>query len=72
MSTIDFILSSHATLEYEVACLDLTPVSATIQQDATMKSDVCAVGLWTDISARLLKLPSLEEFHKEPLGGGLN
>ena len=55
----------HATLEYEVACLDLTPITTT-----AAKSDLCAVGLWTDISARLLKLPSLEEVHKEPLKGG--
>ena len=58
-------LYSKATLEYEVACLDLTPITA-----ETSKADICAVGLWTDISARLLKLPSLEELHKEPLGGG--
>jgi len=57
-------LITHATLEYEVACLDLTPITTTAG-----KSDLCAVGLWTDISARLLKLPSLEEVHKEPLKG---
>lgn len=60
------MLLRHVTLEYEVACLDLTPLSA----ETTAKAEICAVGLWTDISARLLKLPSLEEFHKEPLGGG--
>lgn len=59
----------HITLDYEVACLDLTPIG--IGSQSTTKSDVCAIGLWTDISARLLKLPSLEEFHKEPLGGGM-
>lgn len=54
-----------------MACLDLTPISVGPQQNPTaVKAEVCAVGLWTDISARLLKLPSLEEFHKEPLGGG--
>nr|CAG4642998.1 EOG090X00HD [Ilyocryptus agilis] len=69
VDNVTVTLITHATLEYEVACLDLTPISATIQQDPNMKADLCAVGLWTDISARLLKLPSLEEFHKEPLGG---
>nr|CAG4638924.1 EOG090X00HD [Daphnia magna] len=64
------ILKSHVTLDYEVACLDLTPISVTSQQNTSIaKAEVCAVGLWTDISARLLKLPTLEEFHKEPLGG---
>jgi hypothetical protein len=57
-------------LEYEDACLDITPLSPATGPNATAKADICAVGLWTDISARLFKLPSLEEFHKEPLGGG--
>ena len=63
------------TLQYEVACLDLTPISSAKEGGGggsaatAVKSDLCAVGLWTDISARLLKLPSLEELHKEPLGG---
>lgn len=70
-TTDSFSLYSNITLDYEVACLDLTPISVGAQQNATAaKADVCAVGLWTDISARLLKLPSLEQFHKEPLGGG--
>lgn len=33
-------------------------------------SPLCAIGLWTDISARILKLPSFELLHKEMLGGG--
>jgi hypothetical protein len=32
----------------------------------------CAVGLWTEISVRLLRVPSLEEVKKELLGGGQN
>ena len=62
----------HTTLQYEVACLDLTPVSSgcnSAGQAAGGVSDMCAVGLWTDMSACLLKLPLLEELHKEPLGG---
>lgn len=67
-----FMLHSHVTLDYEVACLDLTPISVGSQLNTSApKAEVCAVGLWTDISARLLKLPTLEEFHKEPLGGGI-
>ncbi|KAG1672861.1 DNA damage-binding protein 1 [Nymphon striatum] len=56
-------LISNTVLENEVACLDLTPLKE------NSKADLCAAGLWTDISARLLKLPSLEEVHKEMLGG---
>ena len=52
------------TLEHEVACIDITPLN-----DQDDKSDILCVGLWTDITVRLFKLPSLEEIAKEPLGG---
>ena len=58
-------LKGYKTFEHEVACIDSTP----LHPDA-MRADMCAVGLWTDISIRLLKLPSLEEYHKESFGGG--
>jgi DNA damage-binding protein 1 len=47
-------------LDFEIACLD-------INHDLGM----CAVGLWTDISARLFRLPTLEQIHCEPLGGDI-
>ena len=53
-------------MEHEVACVDVTPLG----DDLSAKSDLCAIGLWTDISVRLLKLPSLETIHTQPLGGG--
>ena len=52
-------------MEHEVACLDITPLG-----DGSDKAELCAVGLWTDISARILKIPSLEAMHVEMLGGG--
>ena len=60
------IVCSEATMEHEVACVDVTPLG----DDLSAKSDLCAIGLWTDISVRLLKLPSLETIHTQPLGGG--
>lgn len=51
-------------MEYEVACLDISPL-----EDNGTKSDLVAVGLWTDISVRLLKLPDLSEISKEKIGG---
>ena len=54
-------------MEHEVACVDVTPLG----DDLSAKSDLCAIGLWTDISVRLLKLPSLEIIHTQPLGGGI-
>ena len=53
-------------MEHEVACLDITPMSG----DTSARSDLCAIGLWTDISARVLKLPNFESLHVEMLGGG--
>lgn len=60
-------LSSTSTteMEHEVACLDITPLG-----DVGGESPLCAVGLWTDISARVLRLPCFTALHKEMLGGG--
>lgn len=55
---------SSVTLEYEVACLDISPL-----EENGSHADLVAVGLWTDISVRILKLPNLEEIYKEKLGG---
>lgn len=61
----EFLCYSQATLEHEVACLDVTPL-----QEGSGKAEIVAVGLWTDISARILRLPGLEEVNREFLGGG--
>ncbi|XP_067275415.1 DNA damage-binding protein 1 [Pseudorasbora parva] len=55
---------SSTEMEHEVACLDITPLG-----ESAGDSSICAVGLWTDISARLLKLPCFTPLHKEMLGG---
>ncbi|KAM3626258.1 uncharacterized protein V6R79_025699 [Siganus canaliculatus] len=55
---------STTEMEHEVACLDITPLG-----DSGGESPLCAVGLWTDISARVLKLPCFTALHKEMLGG---
>ncbi|XP_050293342.1 DNA damage-binding protein 1 [Anthonomus grandis grandis] len=61
------ILKSETTLDVEVSCLDISPLGD--MNSAT--ADLVAVGLWTDISARVLKLPNLTEAHKELLGGDI-
>lgn len=58
------VQKGQATLEHEVACLDVTPL-----QENSNKAEIVAVGLWTDISARILRLPGLEEVNREFLGG---
>ncbi|KAA8595754.1 hypothetical protein FQN60_011045 [Etheostoma spectabile] len=55
---------STMEMEHEVACLDITPLG-----EGGGESPLCAVGLWTDISARVLKLPCFTALHKEMLGG---
>lgn len=55
---------STTVVEHEVACVDITP-----QVEGQDKSDICAIGLWTDISARILRLPTFESMHVEMLGG---
>ena len=45
-----------------MACVDITQLHP--------EKKLCAVGLWTDMSARLLRLPSFETVHVEMLGGG--
>ncbi|KAM8763198.1 DNA damage-binding protein 1 [Acanthopagrus schlegelii] len=55
---------STTEMEHEVACLDITPLG-----DGGGESPLCAVGLWTDISARVLRLPCFTALHKEMLGG---
>lgn len=53
------------TLDYEVACLDITPIG-----DENTKAHFVAVGLWTNISAVILNLPELNILYTEKLGGG--
>ncbi|EAT46411.1 AAEL002407-PB [Aedes aegypti] len=55
---------STVTLDYEVACLDISPL-----EDNATHAELVAVGLWTDISACILRLPNLEVVHTEKLGG---
>ncbi|KAG5890187.1 hypothetical protein JTB14_010651 [Gonioctena quinquepunctata] len=60
----ELILKGNTTLDVEVACLDISPLG-----EGAATSDLVAVGLWTDISARILRLPDLSEATKELLGG---
>ncbi|CAI8051482.1 DNA damage-binding protein 1, partial [Geodia barretti] len=57
---------SHVTLEHEIACVDVR-----VLKGDSGTSNICAVGLWTNISARVLRLPSLDTLHTQPLGGDI-
>ncbi|KAL8617543.1 DNA damage-binding protein 1 [Nucella lapillus] len=56
--------AGQTVMDHEVACLDITPL-----KDGETRADLIAVGLWTDISARILRLPSFDSLHTEMLGG---
>eukprot|EP01114_Cavostelium_apophysatum_P022802 TRINITY_DN8377_c0_g1_i1.p1 TRINITY_DN8377_c0_g1~~TRINITY_DN8377_c0_g1_i1.p1 ORF type:complete len:965 (-),score=280.18 TRINITY_DN8377_c0_g1_i1:487-3381(-) len=56
---------SEVTLEHEIACVNISPLGDSHE----IKSKVSAVGMWTDISVRLLEVPSLKLITKESLGG---
>lgn len=57
-------LKGQCQLDYEVACVDVTPL------DEETEASVVSVGMWTDITTRILTLPDLTEVCKENLGGG--
>lgn len=59
-------LVAQTNMEFEVACLDINPLA-----EGAQASELCSVGLWTDISIRVLKLPSLTELYKEKLEGDI-
>ncbi|KAF2354903.1 hypothetical protein FHG87_014345 [Trinorchestia longiramus] len=58
-------LISQCQLEYEVACVDVSPLGG------AEEASVVGVGMWTDITTRILVLPALTEVYKEPLGGDI-
>jgi len=71
---------SHVTLEHDVACLDISPATSIAPRlrstaESAVSDDVdpsfCVVGLWTDITLRVLAVPSLTEVHREELGGDI-
>jgi DNA damage-binding protein 1 len=56
---------SKCQLPYNIACLDITPLN--LQEDRT---NFCVIGLWTQISVWICRLPTLDILHKEPLTSG--
>ncbi len=55
--------TGRVTLEHEVACVNITPLAG------SERATALAVGLWTDVSVRILSLPALAPVTKELLGG---
>ncbi|EFJ23079.1 hypothetical protein SELMODRAFT_151061 [Selaginella moellendorffii] len=54
----------HVQLQNEISCLDINPIGTDPD-----RSNIAAVGMWTDISVQVFSLPNLEVLAKESLGG---
>ena len=52
-------------MPHEVACVDISPLVG------REKAGFLAVGMWTEISVKVLRVPSLELLHTQLLGGGI-
>ncbi|GMF12407.1 unnamed protein product [Phytophthora lilii] len=76
---------NKVTMEHEIACVDITPLARSESADgdvamagssihwdmAALRSSLCVVGLWTNFSVSVLKLPTLEKLTTESLGTDL-
>jgi hypothetical protein len=60
-----FIFFRDKMMDYEVACLDITPLGKG-------KAHFIAVGLWTEVSALILNVPGLDVITTEPMKGGID
>uniref|UniRef100_M4BD31 RSE1/DDB1/CPSF1 second beta-propeller domain-containing protein n=1 Tax=Hyaloperonospora arabidopsidis (strain Emoy2) TaxID=559515 RepID=M4BD31_HYAAE len=72
-------------MEHEITCVDISPLARSDvgEKDASMTSpsthwdmaalraSICVVGLWTDFSVSVLKLPTLEKLTTDSLGTDL-
>eukprot|EP00756_Hemistasia_phaeocysticola_P066384 Hpha_TRINITY_DN9199_c1_g1::TRINITY_DN9199_c1_g1_i1::g.94451::m.94451/K10610/DDB1; DNA damage-binding protein 1 len=54
-----FIEMSRVTLDYQIACLHVPPADLLYGGPFSPLARHCAVGLWTEVSVRVLELPSL-------------
>ena len=61
----------RVTVEHEVACIDLTPMHWTAAGggEGDVDAAFAVVGLWTDLTLRVLSLPSLVEVSRAVVGG---
>ncbi|XP_076949712.1 DNA damage-binding protein 1-like [Bidens hawaiensis] len=55
---------NHAQLKHDISCLDINPIG-----ENPNKSNLAAVGMWTDISVKIFSLPTLEPVTEEHIGG---
>lgn len=76
--------TAQLKLDYEIACVDITPLTSNDDGDVTMqsasgghyetqatRSSLCIVGLWTNFSVCVFQLPTLQQLTQEHLGNDL-
>lgn len=59
--------ASQTTFENEIACIDVNAIDV----GGRHTSQVCAVGLWTDIKVLLVRLPTMEILASHDLPGDI-
>jgi hypothetical protein len=59
--------TSQTTFENEIACIDVNAIDGGDRH----ASQVCAVGLWTDIKVLLVRLPTMEILASHDLPGDI-
>ncbi|KAF9902706.1 DNA damage-binding protein 1a [Lobosporangium transversale] len=57
----------RTTFENEIACIDITPIDV----GKNNASQVCAVGLWTNVQVLLVRLPTMETLASHSLQGDI-
>ncbi|KAJ3145216.1 DNA damage-binding protein 1a [Geranomyces michiganensis] len=57
----ELVQKSEVQLDNEVSCVTIRPE----------QSGICFVGVWGDVSVRLLELPSLHELDRQPIENGM-
>uniref|UniRef100_A0A0R3R4U4 MMS1_N domain-containing protein n=1 Tax=Brugia timori TaxID=42155 RepID=A0A0R3R4U4_9BILA len=61
-----FKVITEIECEFEISCIDITPIGK-----GTLRSEICAVGYWTDLSVALRALPQLVEVVREKIVGDM-
>jgi len=60
---------NETTLDNEVSCIDISPLSLVSGSDTGTKANIGVVGTWNDMSVHILNLPKLEILQKYRLSG---
>lgn len=57
-------------MDHEISCINIHPLKSSSEEEVESSSQFIALGLWTDMSIRLLQLPTLTQVQSHVIGGG--